>query len=142
MIEFNSRFCENPNPQKANEFKIDPTLKWKMEGWRPYFMSILLHWYKKFLEDSTFEEPNEVKKATNKYKIDNDKFNEYFDLCLEESVDGFESNKNIYGSFSNWWSSNYPTSRIPDIKELKRAMKVMNSLARRAALPPRMRLPP
>lgn len=124
VIEFNSRFCDNPNPQKPNEFKIDPTIRFKMEAWRPYFMSILLHWYKKFLEEPTFEEPSEVKKATNKYKIDNDKFNEYFDVCLEENAGGFESNKNIYGSFSNWWSSNYPTGRIPDIKELRRAMKV------------------
>lgn len=123
VIEFNSRFCDNPNPEKQNEFRIDPTIRFKMEAWRPYFMSILLHWYKKVLAEG-LDEPSEVKKATNKYKIDNDKFNEYFDVCLEENAGGFESNKNIYGSFSNWWSSNYPNGRIPDIKELRRAMKV------------------
>ena len=123
VIEFNSRFCDNPNPEKKNEFKIDPTIRFKMDAWRPYFMSILINWYKKFLEEG-LDEPNEVKKATNKYKIDNDKFNEFFDTCLEESVNNVESNKNIYSSFSNWWCSNYPNGRIPEMKELRRAMKV------------------
>lgn len=121
VVEFKSRFCDNP--VKENEFKIDPKIKYKIKEWRPYFMSILIHYYKKFLEEGLVE-PDEVKKATAKYKVDNDKFNEFFDAFVEETTSGFETNKVIYGSFSSWWSSNYPTSKIPEIKELRRAMKI------------------
>lgn len=121
VVEFKSRFCDNP--VKQNEFKIDPSIKYKIKYWRPYFMSILIHWYKRFLDEGMVE-PDEVKKATDKYKVENDKFNEFFDQVLEESSKDFEPNKTIYSHFSNWWSGNYPNSRIPDIKDLRRAMKI------------------
>ena len=121
VVEFKSRFCDNP--VKPNEFRIDPTIKYKIKSWRPYFMSILIHWYNKFLEEG-INEPDEVTKATAKYKVDNDKFNEFFDQSLEESNNSFESNKAIYSHFSSWWSNNYPNTRIPEIKDLRRAMKI------------------
>lgn len=121
VVEFKSRFCDNP--VKENEFKIDPTIKTKINEWRPYFMSILINWYYKFLEQG-MNEPDEVKQATAKYKVDNDKFNEFFDAVLEESKDNFESNKNIYSNFSSWWSNNYPNSKVPEIRDLRRAMKI------------------
>lgn len=120
VVEFKSRFCDNP--VKENEFKIDSTIKHKIKEWRPYFMSILIHWYNKYLYEG-LNEPDEVKKATAKYKVDNDKCNEFFDQCLDE-CDTFETNKNIYSNFQNWWTSNYPSSRVPDNRELRRAMKI------------------
>ena len=120
VVEFKSRFCENPI--KENEFKIDPNIKSKIKVWRPYFMSILIHWYNKYLYEG-LHEPDEVKKATAKYKVDNDKFNEFFDQCLEES-NTFETNKILYSNFQSWWTSNYPSSKVPDNRELRRAMKV------------------
>lgn len=121
VIEFKSRFCDNPI--KPNEFKIDPSIKYKIKEWRPYFMSILLHWYQRFLQEG-LNEPDEVKKATAKYKVDNDKFNEFFDQCLEENVTAFETNKTIYSHFSSWWSNNYPNSKIPEMKDLRRSLKI------------------
>ena len=85
-------------------------------------MSILIHWYKLFLTQG-MNEPDEVTKATAKYKVDNDKFDEFFDQIIEESQTNFESTKTIYSHFSSWWSNNYPNSRIPDMKDFKRAMK-------------------
>jgi P4 family phage/plasmid primase-like protien len=121
VIEFNSRFCKDPT--KSNEFLIDPNIKEKVKHWRPYFMSMLIHWYQKYLAEGMLE-PNDVKKATSKYKADNDKFNEYFDENIDESLKNFESNKVIFNHFTSWWSNNYSTSRLPDIKELRRALKI------------------
>jgi len=121
VIEFNSRFCENP--VKKNEFKIDPKLKSKLVSWRPYFMSILIHWYHKCVKEG-LNEPDSVKKATTKYKADNDKFNEFFDQCIEESEKEFQCNKTIYSHFTSWWLQNYSNTRIPEIKELIRALKI------------------
>jgi P4 family phage/plasmid primase-like protien len=122
VIEFKSRFCENP--VKPNEFKIDPFIKNKIQKWRPYLMSILIYWYNMFLLEG-LQEPDEVKKATANYKDDNDKFNDFFDHCLEEDSKHFSSNKSIYNDcFIRWWETNYPNTRTPEMRELRRAMKI------------------
>lgn len=126
IIEFKSRFCDNPI--KPNEFKIDSTIKDKIKNWRPYFMSILLHYYQLYTEEielnGKIEEPNEVKIATNKYKADNDRFNEFITEGLTESADAFETNKNIYNNFMKWWAENYSNTKTPDIKELRKSLKI------------------
>jgi P4 family phage/plasmid primase-like protien len=126
VIEFKSRFCDNPI--KANEFKIDPTIKDKIKKWRPYFMSILLHYFELYQEEvkinGKIEEPEEVKIATSKYKADNDRFNEYITECLTEVSDGFENIKSIYNNFMKWWAENYSNTRTPDIKELRKSLKI------------------
>jgi P4 family phage/plasmid primase-like protien len=121
VIEFNSRFCENP--KRHNEFKIDPDLRKKMKSWKPYFMSILLHWYK-VQNETGIQEPEEVNLATNKYKDDNDKFNDYFDECLDTG-DEFIATNDIYNHFKNWWYDNNATySKCPEKSELKRNLEI------------------
>lgn len=126
IIEFKSRFCDNP--VKDNEFKIDPTIKEKIKNWRPYFMSILLHHYKLYndeiKENGKIEEPDEVKIATNKYQAENDKFNDYINENISEEHGSFENIKNIYNNFMLWWSSNYANTKTPDIKELRKSLKL------------------
>jgi len=126
IIEFKSRFCDHPT--KLNEFKIDTTIKDKIKSWRPYFMSILIHYYKLYQEEvrvkGKIEEPEEVKIATSKYKADNDKFNEYITECLIEVSECFENIKTIYNDFMRWWSENYANTKMPDIKELRKSLKI------------------
>jgi len=126
VIEFKSRFCDTPI--KTNEFKIDPTIKHKIKNWRPYFMSILIHYFQLYQEEvkikGKIEEPEEVKIATSKYKADNDRFNEYITECLVEIPDGFENIKTIYNNFMRWWAENYSNTRTPDIKELRKSLKI------------------
>lgn len=121
VVEFKSRFCDHP--LKENEFKIDPSIKYKIHQWKPYFMSILLHNLQIF-QKKGLDEPEEVKRATNKYKIENDKFNEFFDNYIEERPEYFETNKNLYSQFSNWWCINYPNTKLPDFKDFRRACKI------------------
>ena len=121
VFDFPSRFCENP--KKKNEFKIDPYLKTKLQEWKPYFMSILVYWYNKYVYEG-LDEPLEVMKATMKYKADNDKFNEFFEQVVSENESAFETVKNIYSTFQSWWISNYSTSKVPELKQLKRALQI------------------
>lgn len=126
VVEFKSRFCDNPT--KKNEFNIDPTIKNKIKMWRPYFMSILLNYYDIYEKEveikGKIEEPEEVKIATSKYKADNDRFNEYITECLTEVSNGFENMKSIYNNFMRWWAENYSNTRTPDIKELRKSLKI------------------
>lgn len=123
VINFTSRFCDNP--QKPNEFKINPKIKSKIKEWKPYMMSILLHYsevYNKEIETSgSIYEPEKVKISTNKYAIDNDKFNEYVVECVRES-DKFMTLKDIYSHFIKWWSDNYPNTKTPVRKELRKSL--------------------
>ena len=131
VIEFNSRFCDNP--KKFNEFKIVPNIKDKLKSWKSCFMFILINYYKKYVNEYNYiiTEPNEVIDSTNKYKHDNDKFSDFINECLIES-DEFTPNKEIYTTFRIWWDSNYPSYKIPEIKELKRAL--VNSFGREKIL--------
>lgn len=125
VINFTSRFCDNPI--KTNEFKIDPSIKTKIRNWRPYFMSILIHYYGIYQEEiknGSINEPDEVKIATNKYKAENDKFDEYINESIKEDSNSFESIRNINNHFTKWYSINYSSSKIPDSKELKKSLKL------------------
>ena len=129
VVEFKSRFCDSPNPKKKNEFHIDPDVKQKSRKWRPYFMSILIHYYNVYVEEmkkfGKIEEPEEVKIATNKYKNDNDKFNDFFEECVTYNEKYTVLNiRTIHGLFSTWWNSNNVSNKVPEIKELMRAMKL------------------
>lgn len=125
VIEFKSRFCDNP--KKENEFLIDPSLKTKMKNWRPYFMSILIHWYhvfqKEMQETNRIEEPEEVLVATNRYKNNNDKFNSFFEDCIQPA-ETIVSVKIIYNLFCSWWIKNNSHAKIPEMKEMVRAFQI------------------
>lgn len=120
VTEFKSRFCENP--KKENEFKIDHNLKFKLKSWKPYFMSILIHYYKKFIEEGLVE-PAEVCEATTKYKTENDKYNDYFEEYLVEDQSSFVSNNQLYESFKDWWINNYSYNSLPSIEEFRKSMR-------------------
>lgn len=122
VVDFNSRFCDKPNPRKSNEFLIDSTIKEKINIWKPYFMSILIHYYKLYKTEGIIE-PIEVLNATDKYKTENNKFNEFFDSCLIENDKNVETFRDIYAVLSCWWGENYSNVKIPDTRELKRALK-------------------
>jgi len=122
VIEFISKFCEDP--KKENEFKIDSTIKTKIKKWKPYFMSILLHYYnlqeKEELTNGKIEEPEEVLVATHNYQQENDIFNDFIEDYIEESLEDFSSIKDIYISFTGWWAENYSSiSKMPPMKDLR-----------------------
>lgn len=124
VVEFTSRFIDNPNPKKKNEYKRDKNLQEKMNIWYPYFMNILITYYYKGVNEGIVE-PEEVNKATDKYKMDNDIFNRFFNECVEECDDNenYETLQNIYTFFASWWQNNFQHLKIPDEKKLKKSMR-------------------
>ncbi len=120
VVEFKSRFCDKP--QKLNEFKIDPEIKTKIYDWRAKFMAILIHYYKKQKLEG-IEEPKEVLIATDNYKFENDKFNEFIVEHLVEEFDSFTPFKDIYSRFCLWWSE-FNKTKVPEPKLLKNAIKI------------------
>jgi putative DNA primase/helicase len=86
VIEFRSRFVDEPNPNKSNEFKKDVHLSDKINNWIEPFMYILLEHYKIYQTKGLIE-PKEVKNATQQYKRDVDDIGAFIDEHIESSDD-------------------------------------------------------
>lgn len=116
VIEFGSKFCDNPNPTKPNEFLIDNTLKHKIELWAPAFLSYLIHIYNTEYKNKTYlTEPSEVMVSTKQYKMENDHFTEYADNRIDNTgnKDDKLSMKMLWEDFKIWFADFYGGTKPP-----------------------------
>lgn len=123
VVEFNSKFCENPKKELSNEFHIDSELKNKLKYWKPFFMSFLINTLN--FNGKTFEEPEEVTLFTKNYMADNNKFDEYFNERIVIDNNSLESVKNIYNDFIDYWADNNKNEKIPKFLDFKTHMRLL-----------------
>ena len=88
VVEFGSKFTENPNPDNPREFPVDLDLTSKLDSWREHFMAILIQYYKAYMS-STLCEPEPVLACTREYQRTNDHLADFVDSCIER-VSGSE----------------------------------------------------
>ena len=105
VVEFTSKFCENPDPAKENEFQADFELSEKFGNWKEYFMSMLIEYYKKYIEKGIVE-PDEVLQCTKEYQKNNDTFLEFIEQECERFEEDFLSYNDVYNSFKMWCKDN------------------------------------
>lgn len=120
VIEFTSKFCENP--QKSNEFAMDLELTDKFDRWAEPFLSMLIERHKN-INPSSIPEPMEVRIATESYKNNNDVIgqfiNDKIEICKDEP-DNRIGIANLYNYFRVWCHDNIPkTKKRPDRNQLK-----------------------
>ena len=120
VIDYNSKFCDKPI--KQNEFAIDKNLNKKLKIWKPYFMSMLIHALQ--FKDTTTE-PELVKLATSNYISDNDKFEEFFRENIVQDKNSFESLKDIYNVFCEWYLDNYKNEKTPKLSQFKTKIRLL-----------------
>jgi P4 family phage/plasmid primase-like protien len=65
VVEFISKFCDNPDPRKQYEFLIDRTLTNKLEEWCEIFMYMLIQYYQNSYRVNGIQEPKDVIKNKN-----------------------------------------------------------------------------
>ena len=82
VVEFGSKFVENPCPERPNEFPIDMDLGTKIEGWRECFMSMLVGYHKRYVTGK-LSEPPAVMKCTLDYQRTNDHLADFVECCIE-----------------------------------------------------------
>jgi len=85
-ITFDSKFVEDPNPKDPNEFKIDNELDKKWPEWKVPFMSLLIHYYKKYKNEPN-KEPQNVIDATKEYQNGNDNYIDFIDQHISVDPD-------------------------------------------------------
>jgi P4 family phage/plasmid primase-like protien len=122
VIEFKSKFCENPKLGNVYEHKMDKNLDIKLKAWKPYFIGILLH-YLQFKDD--IKEPDEVRIATSSYLNDQDKFQEFFSECVVVDKKCFTSLKDIHNSFVDWYNESYKSEKTPSLSQFKTKIRLL-----------------
>jgi P4 family phage/plasmid primase-like protien len=107
VVEFTSKFCENPNPEILNEFLMDKELSLRFDEWREYFMSMLIEYHKEYIKNG-IKEPEEVLKCTREYQRSNDCYLDFVESELEKSPDNSLNKGEAHTCFKLWVVDNAP----------------------------------
>ena len=112
VVRFESKFCENPDPNKPNDFPIDTTLSQKFNDWSEGFMSLLIEYYKKNMTDKIVE-PDEVLECTREYQRRNDIIADFLDSAVvkDDSGSGFLQLGEAFNDFKSWLKDEGCTDR-------------------------------
>jgi P4 family phage/plasmid primase-like protien len=124
LIDFLSKFCDKPDKNITNEFKIDVQLNDKMSRWAETFISMLIHIRNEFdLTHKDLIEPSEVIAATEKYGNSQNIIAQFTEEIIKE--DNTSKSKLsitiIYNEYKIWYRKNYSGTNkaIIDRTELK-----------------------
>ena len=121
VVEFSSRFCENPDPSKPNEFPMDLQLSEKLERCADAFLSMLIERHKD-LNPNKINEPREVINATQKYKNNNDVIGQYMTdhIIIDSNFKDKIRLMEIYNDFKQWSNKNISKGKkVPDRNQLR-----------------------
>jgi len=125
VVEFQSKFTDAPNPERANEFFADTDLSEKFSIWSEYFMGMLIEYYKKYRISGGITEPDEVLQCTKEYQKNNDIFLEFVEQEFERQEDEFVPFTDVVAAFKSWGKNN--NINIPNINLGKKSFsKVVN----------------
>lgn len=122
VLPFTSHFVEIPDPRNPNEFALDNELSDKLENWKEVFMSMLVKYYKEYLQTGLVE-PAEVIERTEKYRKENDSYSEYVYTRVE-----FMDKKSsvyitdLYDDFKWWWKENMPSGKTPGMPDFRKSL--------------------
>ena len=105
VVEFTSKFCENPDPLKETEFLADFELSEKFAVWKEPFMSLLIEYHKKYIETG-ITEPDEVLQCTKEYQKNNDIFLEFIETEFERCEEDLVTYNDVLSSYKLWCKDN------------------------------------
>ena len=121
VVDFVSKFIDDPNPNNNYEFLIDRTLKDRLLEWGSAFISYLIHVYlHEYKTQTKIIEPEEVIASTQQYRKDNDTITEYFIERItktDNSKDTIGKDK-LWKDFREWYINTFDTKdgpKRPDI---------------------------
>ncbi len=110
VVRFESKFCENPDPSKPNEFPIDTSLSQKFDDWAEALMSLLIEYYKKTITEK-IKEPEEVLECTREYQRRNDIIADFLDSAVVKDDNGFLQLGEAFNDFKSWLKDEGCTDR-------------------------------
>ena len=117
VVEFKSRFTNNPDPSNPYEFKRDYNLTDKLAMWKEAFMYIILAYYKIYKKHG-LNEPQAVREATLEYQRTNDAYRDFIADCFEPDETSSAKLEDVFKIFKDWWKENFG-GKAPSRKEMK-----------------------
>jgi P4 family phage/plasmid primase-like protien len=118
LVEFDSHFCENPNPANKKEFHIDRELAFKFDDWRETFMSLLIHYFKMYKDHGIYE-PTEVLQCTKNYQRSNDVLGEFMDTFIIKDENKVLILEDMYSEYKEWHKTEAIGTKLLRKKGLK-----------------------
>lgn len=107
VVEFTSRFKENPDPNNPDEFRADTDLSSKFADWKEHFMALMIRTYRKYKAEGIFE-PEDVLQCTKEYQRNNDNTLEFLEQEMEKDDRGFISVNDLFAKLGYWAKDNAP----------------------------------
>jgi P4 family phage/plasmid primase-like protien len=121
VVEFTSKFVENPNPNNPREFPLDMELAEKFDRWAEHFISMIID-HHKHMDPKSIHEPMEVRIATEGYKKNNDVIGQFVAerLVKDETCTERLSLNKIYSEFKIWaYQTTQKGKKIPDRNQFR-----------------------
>jgi len=120
-VEFISRFCDNP--KRENEFKVDYNLLYTVHEYKERFMSLLLWFFKKYLNEG-LTPPQPVIEHTEQYKRETDVYSDYINDRISFTEHDLDASKRIglaemFQDFKVWYKEAYPDTKCVTRNEMK-----------------------
>lgn len=117
VVEFTSKFTDNPNPENDNEFPIDMEISQHFEDWKEHFMTLLIEYHKRYVTKG-ITEPEEVLKCTKEYQKNNDIMLEFVESEFEKYDQGFISVVDVIAHFKTWVKDGVPNFKPGKKKDI------------------------
>lgn len=123
VIEFKSRFCENP--KESHEFPIDRHLSEKLKNWKELFMALLLDVYYVKYKKEGIKVPTEIIKFTLEYQKQCDLYSDFINENLEDTKQNnqFIDINQLYDEFKIWHEDTFSNHKYPSKIEFKKYLK-------------------
>jgi len=123
IIEFKSKFCENP--KEINEFPIDRHLSEKMKEWKELFMAYLLDVYYVKYNINGMLVPQEVIQFTQDFQKQCDIYTEFFYDIVEDTKNMNDTLllSDLYDEFKMWYEDAFSSTKYPNKSEFKKYLK-------------------
>ena len=122
VVEFTSKFVDDPDPNDPNQFPIDYTLADKLPTWGEALIYLLIEHYKIYKRVG-LKEPKEVLLCTKNYQINNDTYAEFISDNIMEDAKSIVKIDEIYNYFKIWYKESYSSGSCPNRKDLKDYME-------------------
>ncbi len=121
IIEFTSKFTENPNPENPNEFPIDKQVTEKIQNWKELFMSYLIDVYYVKYKKEGIKVPQEVLKFTKEMKMMFDMYSGFIASVIIETnnPEDVATLSELYEEFKNWYLETFNSPKVPTKHEVR-----------------------
>lgn len=123
VCDFKSKFISKPYEDEKNfpkdkfpyQYKVDKKLDQRFERWAPIFISMLIDIV--FETDGVVEDCKSVMASSEKYKLQQDYFAQFFEERIVKEDGSKIKRKDMYNEFTEWYSELYG-GKIPKGKDL------------------------